>query len=587
MTDWTRAFPLAQIPADGVKVFRAGSDRVAVFRLEEDTLYAIDDRCPHEGWPLAKGAVKGTVVTCAWHNYKFDLRDGRCVLGEERARTYPVRVRDGAVELDLSPPDPETLLPGLWSSLEEGLLDGRMGRAVRDAVRLLQAGVAPQAIALRVARLDALHGEYGPTHGFAVAADVVRYLGWFTGLEAAVPLAQAMDVMADGTKRRPARPRPDPVATGIDGADPDDVRRVEARLEALVEAEDVAGAEGLLRGMIEEGWALDRLERTFLRLTAAHFLGFGHRLIYTIKAFDLLRAADSPDAVADILPGLLYGIVTSTREDTLPRWRAARERIAAIDGELELLFAHCRDQAVSMDPRWRARLDSALTDDPEERALYMLEHTIRAGVPLLEIVDALSAASAQRMLRFDPARDADDGTQDDWLSVSHAQTTVHALRAAVSRLDSPEILPLFILVGRFVHRTKVLDLPAEARWAPPESPPTADAAAVWSAVAAGDESAALDAAWALLADPEGREALREGMHRWAQSDALTAPIVVAHGIKNVVAAWDEYDAMGDPAHILGVLRFAVSAPRQRWVRRRTLEAIAFVSEGKIPRTLAQ
>jgi len=579
MSAWSPAFPLADLPVGGVKVHRRDADKVAVFRLE-DGLYAIDDRCPHEGWPLAQGAVKGTVVTCAWHNYKFDLRDGRCVLGEERARTYPVRVVDGVVEVDLTPPDPATLRPALWASLDQGLLEGRTGRAVRDVVRLLQAEVTPAAVALHLARHDARHGEYGPTHGLAVSADVARYLPWFSGLQAAVPLAQAIDVVVDGTKRRPPRPRPEPVAPEGDA----DV--VEARLEALVEAEDGGAAEGLLRGMIAAEWPLERLERVFLRLCAAHFLSFGHRLIYTVKTFDLLRSS-GPGAADDLLAALLHGIVNATREDTLPRWRHARDTLAAIEGELELIHAHCRDQAVSMDPRWRSRLDDALTDAPEDRALYMLQHTLRAGVPLVEVVDALSAAAAQRVLRFDPAKDADDGVQDDWLSVTHAQTTVHALREAVVRLPEPAILPMIVLVGRFVHRTKVLDLPEEDRWtAPTEAQPVA-VADVLHAVGSSDERGALDAAWALLQDETRRHELREAMHRWALSDAMTAPIVVAHAVKNVVAAWDEYDATGDAAHVLGVLRFAACAPRQRWVARRTAEAIAFVSEGKIPRTLAQ
>jgi len=579
MPAWSPAFPLGDLPVGGVKVHRAGADKIAVFRLE-DGLYAIDDRCPHEGWPLAQGGVKGTVVTCAWHNYKFDLRDGRCVLGEERARTFPVRVTDGVVEIDLTPPDPATLVPALRASLDQGLEEGRTGRAVRDVVRLLQAGVDPREIALHVARHDARRGEYGPTHGFAVAADVGRYLRWFDGLRAAVPIAQAVDIVADGTKRRPPRPRPAAIAPE---GPPEDV---EARIEALVEAEEADEAEALLRGLIAAGRPLDALQRLFLRLCAAHFLSFGHRLIYTIKAFDLLADA-GPEAVDDVLPALLHGIVTATREDTLPRWRKARETLASIDGDLDLIHAHCRDQAVSMDPRWRKRLDEALADAPEERALYMLEHTLRAGVPLGEVVDALSAAAAQRLLRFDPARDHDDGVQDDWLSVTHAQTSVHGLRAAVERLPEPALLPMIVLTARFVHRTKVLDLPVDARWTPPDEPPGGGVEAVLAAVADSDPSGALDAAWFVLRDADGRERLREAMHRWALSDALTAPIVVAHAIKNVVAAWDEYDATGDPAHVLGVLRFAACAPRQRWVARRTAEAIEFVSEGRIPRTLAQ
>ena len=100
-------------------------------------MHAVDNLCPHEGYPLAEGYVQGCVLTCAWHNYKFDLRDGACVMGEEAVRAYPVRVKAGVVHVDMAEPDPSTAIPGLWSSLDVGLTDYRMGRVARDAVRLL------------------------------------------------------------------------------------------------------------------------------------------------------------------------------------------------------------------------------------------------------------------------------------------------------------------------------------------------------------------------------------------------------------------------------------------------------------------
>ena len=65
------------------------------------------------------------------------------------------------------------------------------------------------------------------------------------------------------------------------------------------------------------------------------------------------------------------------------------------------------------------------------------------------------------------------------------------------------------------------------------------------------------------------------------------PHTMTLAIKNVVAAWDEFDATGESGHVLGVLRFAASAPRQRWVAQRVREAIAFVADGSVPRRLAQ
>src|SRR4051812_43651097 len=50
------------------------------------------DACPHEGYPLSQGVVRDGVLTCKWHNWKFDLATGECRFGGESARRYLARV---------------------------------------------------------------------------------------------------------------------------------------------------------------------------------------------------------------------------------------------------------------------------------------------------------------------------------------------------------------------------------------------------------------------------------------------------------------------------------------------------------------
>ena len=478
----------------------------------------------------------------------------------------------------MTPTDPMATVPALWSSLGEGLHQGRRGRMARDVVRLLLVGVSPRAIASFAAAHDARHGEWGPTHGLAVAVDALRFLPWFAGTDAAHPLAQALDVVSDGTQRRPLRPLLPSEEPGTE------LDAVEAELERRVELEDLDGAQALVRGMVAAGWELARLEAVFFRLVSAHFLSFGHRLIYTVKVFELLEDSE-PSLREPLLTALVAGIVSGTRENVLPRWKGVRERIAAMEGDAILIHEHMRAQAVAMDPRWRVRLEEALVDGTEERALYMLEHSLRAGLAPSEVVDVLSGVAAERMMRFDVAWDADPTVEDDWLSVTHGQTTVHALRVVAARLDHPMVLRLFLFVGRFLHRTSVLDLPEDRRPAVPESGP-AEPVVVLEAIASGDAARAMEAARACLEETETTAELRGAIMRWAVRDAAVAPIVVAHVLKNTVAAWDEYDATGDRRHILGLLRFVASRPTQRWVAAATERAIAFVEHGKLPKTRA-
>ena len=76
--------------------------RVAVFRTDEDQVFALENRCAHRGGPLGEGIVHGGAVTCPLHNWVYDLATGKAMGADEgEVRTYPVRVIDGRVLIAL------------------------------------------------------------------------------------------------------------------------------------------------------------------------------------------------------------------------------------------------------------------------------------------------------------------------------------------------------------------------------------------------------------------------------------------------------------------------------------------------------
>ena len=66
---------LAELEKEGMKVTSADG-RVILVVLEQGQLYALDNRCPHMGFPLRRGTVKDGILTCHWHHAKFDLSGG-------------------------------------------------------------------------------------------------------------------------------------------------------------------------------------------------------------------------------------------------------------------------------------------------------------------------------------------------------------------------------------------------------------------------------------------------------------------------------------------------------------------------------
>ena len=83
-SNWLNLGTLEQMPR-GIRTVKHGGHQLAVIRAEEG-VHVIDNRCPHEGYPLAQGELQGCVLTCAWHNWKFDVTDGSCLLGGEGVR---------------------------------------------------------------------------------------------------------------------------------------------------------------------------------------------------------------------------------------------------------------------------------------------------------------------------------------------------------------------------------------------------------------------------------------------------------------------------------------------------------------------
>src|SRR5262249_15584006 len=93
---WEKTIPVSEL-ADRPRGFKRPARQVALFRVGE-RVFAVDNRCPHEGYPLAEGQVDGAcVLTCNWHNWKFRLEDGECLLGGDHVRAYPAKVEDGHV----------------------------------------------------------------------------------------------------------------------------------------------------------------------------------------------------------------------------------------------------------------------------------------------------------------------------------------------------------------------------------------------------------------------------------------------------------------------------------------------------------
>lgn len=101
-TTWIDIGVLADIPPQGARTVRWGGREIAVFRAEDDHVFALENRCPHRGGPLADGIIHGRKVACPLHNWVIDLSSGAATGADEGcAESFPIRLHAGRLQLGL------------------------------------------------------------------------------------------------------------------------------------------------------------------------------------------------------------------------------------------------------------------------------------------------------------------------------------------------------------------------------------------------------------------------------------------------------------------------------------------------------
>lgn len=99
--DWVLVASVDQVALGQGRCFLAGTRKIAIFRLRNGEVYALDAVCPHREGPLAEGVVGHHTVVCPFHGYKFSLTDGRGIDNDFAVGSYPAEVRDAMLYIRL------------------------------------------------------------------------------------------------------------------------------------------------------------------------------------------------------------------------------------------------------------------------------------------------------------------------------------------------------------------------------------------------------------------------------------------------------------------------------------------------------
>ncbi|HEY1631455.1 MAG TPA: Rieske (2Fe-2S) protein [Rhizomicrobium sp.] len=428
-----------RLKAKGRQIFRRGGKQVLLL-ARDGRVFAIANRCPHEGYPLSEGTEgPGCVLTCNWHNWKFDLATGEALAGRDPVRVYPVLLKAGEIWLDLSDPPAREQRARALKGLEAALLDNDMSRVARETARLERAGFdARTALTHALAFLNGRFEE-GATHAHGAALD------WLLLADAAPSPQMRLAAILEPIAHLAWDTQGAPVFAYAAGSCAWDERDFLDAMEAEREADAIA----LLRGALAEGKTLSDLRPVFARAALAHYAGFGHSAIYSVN-LPALETALGEDAREALALSLARSLVRATREERLPEFRGYEKALARWDGSGETPAQAEDFIGLSIDAVLARTLASS-------------------GQPVEELYDALMGAAAWNMLHFDLGfQEATDNVIADnisWLDFTHALTFASACRQlceADPALWPRALLQLALFVGR--NRKYVRDNNDAARW---------------------------------------------------------------------------------------------------------------------------
>jgi nitrite reductase/ring-hydroxylating ferredoxin subunit len=409
----------------GKKLVRLSGKQVLLI-ASGGQVFAIANRCPHEGYPLSEGTLgQSCVITCNWHNWKFDLASGRALIGFDPVRIYPVTFRGQEIVVDLADPPADAQRERALAGLEVALDYDDRARMARETARLERAGFDGRLALTHAIRRQNDRLEGGMTHAHAAAPDwlslAARAQDPDLRLTAVIePISHlARDTLGAGTF---------PYAEAA--LDWDAGAFVDA-----VEREDETCATGLVRGALAAQLAYADLRPAFAAAALAHYNDFGHSAIYVLKAGQLIEALGE-DVQTPVLLALARSLTQTRREDLIPEFRAYASAVAVWD--------EAGSEPVSAEDFRGVSVPAGL------------DRLIRSGKRSpAELFDALIAAASWNMAHFDLGFDRaiDNPLADNvgWLDFTHALTFASAARRLCE--ETPALWPkalaqIVLFIGR-------------------------------------------------------------------------------------------------------------------------------------------
>ncbi len=446
-THWRRVATLDDLHKAGCLTVQVDGHTVALF-LHEGRVFAVDNRCPHMGFPLDRGTVQDGILTCYWHYARFDVATGGTFdQWADDVRAFPVEVRDGEVWLDTrTEPD---RIAHQQDRLRVGL-ERDIPLVIAKAVLTLMDDDPSAAWPFRTGlEFGATYRSAGWGQGLTMHVCFMNLLPHLQPVDRPRALVHGLSAVARDCAGEPPRFGVRPLPGGET-----DQATLKRWFRRFIEVRDAEGAERCVVSALRAGATPHQMaDMLFAAVTDRRYIDVGHRADFTNKALEALDIAGW-DLAEPVLTSLVAGYAGAARMEESNAWRNPVDLIEILQAAFEQLPALAQAAPTGAKPPFDELAQTVLRDDPQATVDALLD-ALRRGLRTDELAEVVCYAAARRIAQFHTSNEF-----SDWDTALHTFTFANAVHQGLRRAPSPELLRGVFDAAMSVYLDRFLNLPA-------------------------------------------------------------------------------------------------------------------------------
>ena len=458
---------LEELEQKGYLSVTAQGHDIVVF-YHEGEVHALDNRCPHMGFPLSRGSTKDGILTCDWHHARFDIKSGGCFdLWADDVPVFAVNVIDGTIfvhtERDNKRRKDEHrayYLRRLNDAMEQNI-----ALIIAKSVLTLDSeGVLSSDLFRKGLEYGTRYRQEGWGPGLTILTCMMNLAPYSRREDGPRALYHGLSAVASDCSGQPPRFTVSPLPDVKSSAD---VRTLKRWFRHFIEVRDADGAERCLVTAIRAGTEPHILaDMLFSAATDHRYLDSGHVLDFTNKAFEALDVVGW-DLAEQVLTSLVTLYAQATRMEERSSWRHPVDVVALLNDCFDKLPA-VLEKGKQSRTTWKASkatIDVLLGDNPKAIVNVLVE-SLQDGAKQEELAAIVAYAAALRIAQFPITNE-----YSDWDTTLHTFTFANAVQQAICRLpSSKELLRAIFDVAMSNYLNRFLNVPCVALPSEKEEP---------------------------------------------------------------------------------------------------------------------